>query len=491
MTLTDFITEPKSLLIAPAGHGKTFAIASCINLCPSGDKQLVLTHTHAGISSIKQKLHKLKVEENRFEVATITGFAQRIVSAFYGLSRIEVHQEDQNYFNAILQKCIELFSKTSVQSVLRVSYCGLFVDEYQDCNKIQHCLIMNLSEILPTHLFGDPLQAIYDFDGERVDFDKDLVGFTKFDILNIPWRWNIEGNTPELGNKILNIRMTLLSNKSSIKLIDDEKSHFRVFTISSVQDSIYYKRIGEFLRSLEGNSILVIIPTYIDRRKGIMRGGIDDRALLRKQLVLNHHYNLIEAIDDRSFYSLAKDADELFSSISRARKKIDRIYDYLVKLRINKTDLNEWFSNNRIKYKRAPYTGPSNKLREVCQMFISTPHAGTLLSILSVVTEIIKLSSRRPELLTSIKRSLQRSHQNGDTVYKNQCQLKNEIRMIGRKIEGRYIGTTLLTKGLEFDTVVILSAHLIPDKRNFYVGISRACKNLYLLTENTELTLTD
>ena len=50
MTLTDFITEPKSLLIAPAGHGKTYAIASCIKLCPIGEKQLVLTHTHAGIS---------------------------------------------------------------------------------------------------------------------------------------------------------------------------------------------------------------------------------------------------------------------------------------------------------------------------------------------------------------------------------------------------------------------------------------------------------
>lgn len=63
--------------------------------------------------------------------------------------------------------------------------------------------------------------------------------------------------------------------------------------------------------------------------------------------------------------------------------------------------------------------------------------------------------------------------------------------MMGRKIEGRYIGTTLLTKGLEFDTVVILGADLIPDKRNFYVGISRACKDLYLITEKTGLTLAE
>lgn len=490
MTLTDFITEPKSLLIAPAGHGKTYAIASCIKLCPMGEKQLILTHTHAGISSIKQKLQKLKVEDYKFDVVTISGFAQKIVHAFFGLEKLGIQQEDKNYFDAIMRKCIELLNKTSVQSVIKISYCGIYVDEYQDCNKNQHCLIMNLSQLLPSHLFGDPLQGIYDFDGERVDFEKDLINYTKFSILDTPWRWNIEGNTPRLGQKILAIRNTLLSNTANIKLNDDKNCHFRVFTIPSTQDGNYFKKIGAFLRSLEGSSILVIIPTYVDSQ-GIMRGGIDDRALLRKQFAINHHYNLIEAIDDRSFYSLAKETDNLFSSIRRAKKKIDRINEYLGKLRINKTDLNEWFGNNRVKNKRAPNDELANKLNETCLNFTSTPSAETLLSLLSVVTEKLKLSSRRPELLTTIKKSLRRSIQNEKSVYKNLCQLKNEIRIIGRKIEGRYIGTTLLTKGLEFDTVVILGADLIPDKRNFYVGISRACKDLYLITEKTELTLAE
>ena len=133
----------------------------------------------------------------------------------------------------------------------------------------------------------------------------------------------------------------------------------------------------------------------------------------------------------------------------------------------------------------------ANQLNEMCLSFTDSPIAENLLSLLSVVTEKLKLSSRRPELLTTIKKSLRRSIQNEKSVYKSLCQLKNEIRMMGRKIEGRYIGTTLLTKGLEFDTVVILGADLIPDKRNFYVGISRACKDLYLITEKTGLTLAE
>ena len=66
-------------------------------------------------------------------------------------------------------------------------------------------------------------------------------------------------------------------------------------------------------------------------------------------------------------------------------------------------------------------------------------------------------------------------------------QLKNRIRHIGRKIEGRCIGTTLLTKGLEFDTVIIYEADKFEDAKNFYVAISRACRNLILITSEKQI----
>ena len=68
-------------------------------------------------------------------------------------------------------------------------------------------------------------------------------------------------------------------------------------------------------------------------------------------------------------------------------------------------------------------------------------------------------------------------------------QYKNKIRMSGRKVLGKCIGTTLLTKGLEFDTVIILWANLIRDKRNFYVAISRACKELYIFSNSYNIHL--
>jgi superfamily II DNA or RNA helicase len=51
-----FISHDKSLLIAPAGYGKTHFIME--SLQHTEGKQLVLTHTHSGVASIKAKLQK-------------------------------------------------------------------------------------------------------------------------------------------------------------------------------------------------------------------------------------------------------------------------------------------------------------------------------------------------------------------------------------------------------------------------------------------------
>ena len=122
MTLSNFINNPRSVLIAPAGHGKTHAIASCIKICPDESVQLVLTHTHAGISSIKAKLVKLEVPEEKYVVQTISGFAQMLVAAFYGLAKLGQRQEDPGYFSSIINKCEELVALGSVNSVLKSSY---------------------------------------------------------------------------------------------------------------------------------------------------------------------------------------------------------------------------------------------------------------------------------------------------------------------------------------------------------------------------------
>lgn len=492
MTLNDFINNPRSVLIAPAGHGKTHAIASCIENCPGESVQLVLTHTHAGISSIKAKLKKLVVPENKYIVLTISGFAQMLVAAFFGLNRLGVKQEDPEYFSLIVEKCRELLSLGSVKSVLESSYNGLFVDEYQDCNQSQHALIMTLSTLLPTHLLGDPLQGIYDFNGDRVDMDRDLTGWTFYDILTIPWRWHIQSNTPELGDKILSYRNDLLTSKRKFKLENDAKAHFYVAEFPSTEAS-YYTEVGKFLRKLQGDSILVIVPNYTDPITRVFHGKISERAQLRKQLYIHHDYQLIEAIDDKSFYSVSKLIDETLTNINRVRKKYKKLAEVLEHIHFNKTDISTWIdgTNNRVKQRRAPNDQHSYQLQNLCNTIISSPSYNGLKNLIVFCKKNLNMAEKRPELYGTVVKALVLSSENGKSVYSNMCDIKNTIRVKGRKIEGKYIGTTLLTKGLEFEKVVILGANHFADKRNFYVAISRACQDLYIITDTKTMCLND
>jgi DNA helicase-2/ATP-dependent DNA helicase PcrA len=67
----------------------------------------------------------------------------------------------------------------------------ILVDEYQDCDEDQHRFIQAIAEAAPTRLrlFGDDLQAIYDFDGTPVDFAA-MIESSPTVRLTTPWRWS-------------------------------------------------------------------------------------------------------------------------------------------------------------------------------------------------------------------------------------------------------------------------------------------------------------
>ncbi|MGN0281342.1 MAG: UvrD-helicase domain-containing protein [Prevotella sp.] len=488
MTLTDFLKAPKGLLIAPAGHGKTHTIGNCVKLCPDDSVQLILTHTHAGIASLRAKFKKLGISNNKYKLETISGFAQRLVFAYVHKDEIP-EQEEKGYFDFIIKKSIDLLSLVSVQVVVKNSFQGVFVDEYQDCTLDQHQMIMRLADLMPAHILGDELQGIFSFAGRKVEFNKELADFEHFDFLTEPWRWKLNGNCEKLGHKIIHIRERLLSYRTSFTLVHDEDAHFFVNEYNTI-DNRYYT-IRKCIDNLKDNSILLITPTYKDLETGRLRGGIIDRADMRKRIGIEHSFTLLEAIDDKSFYSVSKDVDDLINGISRSRRKIYKIYEVLTKFTFNVTELKEWIEpqKNYIKQKRDKNKELSKGLEECCNTFINNSTMTNFYSIFNFFYKTLHLRPKRPELLHSLAVCMKNAVSNGISVYDNMVEYKNRIRQIGRKVEGRCMGTTLLTKGLEFDTVVIVDAHLFSDKKNFYVAISRACKNVVILTESKRITL--
>jgi len=67
-----------SMIVAPAGYGKTYAIALCLS--HTKGKQLILTHTNAGVASLKEKIMQQGINNKHYRVETITGFAQKYVN---------------------------------------------------------------------------------------------------------------------------------------------------------------------------------------------------------------------------------------------------------------------------------------------------------------------------------------------------------------------------------------------------------------------------
>lgn len=516
MDYQSFVDSKKSLLISPAGYGKTHTIVESLKYTTGC--QLILTHTHAGVASIKDKLAKAHIASNLYSVETISSFSQRYLKSFYvGSDTPEQDAKDKNdpskdYHSFVIEKARILISSPMVRRIILATYDGLFVDEYQDCTQLQHGFLMEMANILPTRILGDPLQGIFDFNGEIVDFKTDLPGFEQFPELQTPYRWYKEGNNKALGDLIKTFRQPLLEG-GVVNLRSDAECSFYVIPVQDgdFEDSksIYRKKIKGLLQYSKVDSsyesLLIIVPEYEEtiRGKKNRRGGISHRASMLTQFDHGKEVTLLEAIDDSKFYSLAKDTDKLIHSMSKARKPIKNIYGFLSKL-FAKTSpanrknigLNDWISTS-LKNGNSDYYLKSKKndaavfgeqLKSIICALETNPSHAEIYSLLLFLKNTVKLKVvPRRELLNSLLQAMIKSVNEGISVYDAMKEHKNIIRRVGRKIQGKCIGTTLLTKGLEFDTVAIFDAHKFESPKHLYVALTRCCKNLILFTDRTQL----
>jgi hypothetical protein len=490
MDWTDFIKCQRGLLIAPAGHGKTTAIADCLLQCPETSCQLILTHTHAGIASLRKKFQQKNIPSSKYQLETITGFAQRYVIGFLG-SSVLPDEADKHYFSEAIEKCRVLMQSKLVQIVIQSSYDGVFVDEYQDCTIDQHEMIMELTYNLPLHLLGDPLQGIFSFESKRlVDFEKDLGLFTRFNCLNFPWRW--QDSNPELGQEILRIRRRL-ERQEQIVLQNNPNIGFHVISLSENEND-NYRLCSDLLRRHDCESILIICPSYRENDKygrTVFKGKLKDRITIKQRIDFGNRFTIIDAIDSKEDYSCAKIIDMFVGQCATNRRinKIAHFYSVLLSLHINKSELDHWIDKkgNRFIPRKKDKAAPSIELSEKFSIFESSPSLGHFMDLIKFVVSLPGIKQYHRDLYSQIIRCFNVAITDNISMFEAMKLIKSRIRHQGRKIQGRIIGTTLLTKGLEFDTVLVWNAHKFEDAKNFYVAISRACKKLILLTNNNTI----
>ena len=462
----EFVTKPKTMLLAPAGYGKTYSIAKCLKYIQEKNlgKQLILTHTHAGIISIKEKLKKLEVAPSFFNVETISSFAQKYALSF--CQNDSPNQDDsKNYYPFILKTAYNHLKMKPIRMVIIATYSGLFVDEYQDCVIDQHNLIMVLSELLPTHIVGDPLQGIFNFNGDLVALDDEGL-FSEYirnsQELETPWRWKNSGHD-KLGLELKDVRNKLITNGNiDLKNYKTIESH----VIADFYSNELSKNIYNILNHEQ--SLLFIDPISSSKNSRI------DFIQRFKNIPI-----LIESIDDKDFYKIANIIDNLSTE-----KFISEIKNILTIL-TTQSSVNEWFNDNGLKNKR----NENDKIlvSEISSIINKLKAGIDLILILDFINSFLKLPDvmcYRKDIRTSIMTVLKDAFNKKISVYEAMTSHRNIIRRVGRKIYGRCIGTTLLTKGLEFETVVLINAHNFPDIKNLYVALTRATKRLVIFSQS-------
>lgn len=483
INIGQFLSANKSMIEAPAGHGKTHTIVDCLEQFEYKDKKvLILTHTHAGIASIKAKINNRNILPKCYELSTICSFTLNLACAYVDNDLLSddsdmrvKYQEAQKYAIQLLQSC-------PIKSVLRAKYEHVIVDEYQDCDSLQHRLINLLGDVIKVHILGDSMQSIFGFNGTPIDLNSPEFNVYKENLqtLSTPWRWNNAG-CPELGEEILQIR-ELLQSKQDIDLQQYKHIQF----IQTRKNDLYWHKKSE---TDIPPQILQILYTYLNNKyKGnvLIIHPISHNKKARIKLTKNmFNLGMLESIDDSDYYDIVNafennNGQELFAAIMNFLKETcsaSSMDDY-----VN--------SDGRFKdrIRKPEKLLILQELKNVANPLLTQKSYAGILSCIKQIRNILKIKVARKEIYYTIERILTDSTQRNVTLIESLKLNRDKVRRLGRNIQGKFIGTTLLTKGLECETVIILDAHQFPDEKHLYVALSRCSQRLIIASETAVLS---
>jgi hypothetical protein len=449
--------QERAVVVAAAGCGKTHIIAETIKY--TFGRQLILTHTHAGVHSIRNKLKKLGIKANNYRVETIAGFALRYASAYPVTCSYQIFNEDKSvlYENLYSAAC-NVIKYQSGRKIVSVSYYGLFVDEYQDCTLDQHKLILLLSEIIPTRILGDDLQGIFDFAGEIVNWDRDVFSvFTKLPDLSTPWRWI-------LANKNMGNWLTQLRNK----IIDKES----IYLSDLPNNTTWYKKewseqIKQLLYGAKGATVGII--------------DIDNKAH-KIANYLKGQYNSMEEIERRTLFDFLKKfeqgsrKDQILELFVVSIKCMTKVGSEL-KTIINCVENNRIFKGNK-----------HQVLFKNIETYIQTGHISLINEIIKYIGTIEGVRIYRKELWSDIKKVFTTFALNPNENVLVLARKQIEMYSIKgcRQIYNKTISRPFLIKGLEFNHAILLDADALKPKE-LYVSLTRGSNYLTILSEKPVL----
>lgn len=449
----------RASLVAAAGCGKTETLTKAAGLHAEG-RQLVLTHTHAGVKAIRDRLTKLRVSLDRVQVETIAGFSLRYAASYPLSSGIQSVQPRSSEWAAVYEAAGRIVGSAVGRRVIQESYAGLFVDEYQDCNLDQHALVMTIAEALPTRVVLDPLQGIFDFGGQvLVDLERDVeTNFERLPDLETPWRW--VGANPDLGDWLLEVRRRLLAG-TPINLADAP--------------------VVTGPRSLEEQFAACMRVAKVEGSVVAIRQWARDCHSLASRL--QGTYTAMEPMEcpDLLDWSAALQHAE---GCARAAKLLGVASCCLTRVGDELGSARDALASGRLPTIRANTRHPEAvaALIRVTQdeSFVHLPAA------MDAIERAVGVLYRR-ELWRDLRRAARECGSEPEIPLADVAwRVRDRARHLGRRVDHRTVSRTLLVKGLEFDHCVVLDADEL-NARNLYVALTRPRRSLTVLSADSTL----
>lgn len=453
----DLFSVDRGSVTAPAGCGKTHLIAETLALHGGPRPILILTHTNAGVAALRSRLQRARVPSQRYRLATLDGFAMRIIASFPRRSGhdpriLEVINPSQDY-PAIRDAAAQLLRAGHISAALRATYTRVIVDEYQDCNLLQHSIVDALAEVLPTSVLGDPLQAIFGFAGPLVHWAGHVERrFPQIGELRTPWRWRNAG-AEALGIWLLQARDHLQRGEG----VDLRGAAPEVQWVPlTAANADHQRRIAAQTRVTDRETVLIVG----DSRNA--RG----RHLLTSQTPGATSVEAVELGDlvgfARRFHLGAPNAlPELVAFAASVLTHVGAA-NFLSRV--------ESIRSGRA---RSPPTGAEQAAVD----FTNNHTLGAALRVLQALENQPHARAYRPEILYCCRIAMRAASGGEVTFLDAVLHARERNRHLGRTLTRRAVGSTLLLKGLEADVAVVLHPEQM-DVANLYVALTRGARRL-------------
>lgn len=454
-------------VVAPAGFGKTHLIAESTGR--SAGRQLILTHTYAGVNALRRTMRVLGVSDKLYHIDTIASWALRLSLSYSGTSGwAEERPADSTRWTALYEVCARLLDHAFIRRIIRASYEGVYVDEYQDCSIAQHGIVLKLARDLPCRILGDPLQGIFDFDGQDpVDWGRDVEGsFESLGTLEVPHRW-IRAGARELGTWLQTVRTCLERNEP----VDLNANRPAAVTITHADAPSLFRLQGNACRYLKCDRTHTVIAIH----KGSQEYKAKCHTLARN---LGGWYSSIEEVEGKDLFSF-------IAKVERVQNDTDRLKEVVAFAKRCMTCVEQNLPAGTVRGEhvniRANTRNP--EAAHKANACLAAPTSGAIADLLLAIKQTAGVKVVRADLFyralnALAKHCLHPQLSLTDAAEKYQSEFRYKGRPVRRR---RLIGTTLLVKGLEFDHAIVLDAASL-SKKELYVALTRGARSLTIVS---------